>query len=151
MNIFLLLLLFSLSPWSYNTIFLNLYFCSMMYLESFQFRSLTITLFIFANLWQVTISIPSNTTSSFSKINRMCSLYKSFVMLLRILAISINSRREYCSSFSPFLYFSFIFFHNWYFALQNFTLFFKGIVRSFHRKIEFFFSWLQFIKHKILH
>ena len=90
MKIFLLLLLFLLSSWSYNTKFLNLYFSSKMHWWSFRLKSLTITLFVFPNLWQAAISIFSNTTPSFSKINRTCSLTKSFLILLGIPEISIH-------------------------------------------------------------
>ena len=58
---------------------------------------------IFPILWQATISIVSNTTPSFSKINKTCSSSRSFVMLLGIPTISMHSRREYCSILCMFL------------------------------------------------
>ena len=111
-----------------------------MYWESLRFKSLAITLLVFPNLWQARISIVSNTTPSFSKINKTCSSSRSFVMLLGIPTISMHSRREY--SFHPmhvslhFYYFLiniFVigwegqrgFFCNWYFALENFIFLFK--------------------------
>ena len=74
-----------------------------MYWEPLWFRSLTITLFVFSNQWQATISIVSNTTPSFSKINKTCSSSRSFVMLLGIPIIFMHSRREYCSILCMFL------------------------------------------------
>lgn len=79
-----------------------MYFSSKIYWASFRFRSLTITLFAFSNLWQATISIAPNKTASFSKINRTCSSSKSFVMLLGIPALSIHLRQEYFSNLCIF-------------------------------------------------
>ena len=111
MKIFLLLL-FSLSSLLYNAMFLNLCFFSKMYCESLQFKSLTITLFVFPNLWQATISIVSNTPPSISKISLTYSSSRSFVMLLEIPTISMNSRREHCSILCMFLFISMTFSFN---------------------------------------
>lgn len=102
MKIFLLLL-FLLSSWLYNTIFLNLYFSSKISWESLRFRGLTKTLFVFRNLWQATISIASNTTQKLLKISRTCFLSESFIILFRIPSMSMHSRGQHYTSLCIFI------------------------------------------------
>ena len=126
-----------------------------MYWEPLWFRSLTITLFVFSNQWQATISIVSNTTPSFSKINVFFesivhnatqNTYYFYAFAARVLFHPVHvSLHFYYFLINIFMCYEGqrLFFCNSYFDLQNFIFLFKLI--KFRVNNSLFFSKLPVI------
>ena len=77
--------------------------------------------------------------SQFLKIRMTCSSRRSFVILLRIPAISMHSRRKYCSSLCMFLSISIILSFNCLWLMENVVDVFSAIITLLWR-ISFSFS-----------
>ena len=97
------------------------------------------------SLWQAAISSSSILTPIFENISSTCSSRRSFVMLRGIPAISMHSRREYCSilckSFCGFIIFSELL---WWFFTRSVDAF--STTLSLHRsKLFFLFSRSIFV------